>query len=73
MVPFRRLLRVGIYKLGEMEVLDRGRLVNAHGAIFPSKGGQGEIDGCEIALKLRISLSRSGLEPLALGMRRRGH
>ena len=38
LLPLGGLLRIGVDELGEVEVLDRVRLIYAHAPIFPSKG-----------------------------------
>ena len=38
LLPFSRLLRIGIDELREVEVLNRVRLIYAHAPIFPSYG-----------------------------------
>ena len=67
LVPLGGLIWVGIDQLGEVEILNRGRLgrVNDHGAIFPPNGPKSELDRCDARPELRLLLSKCGLTSLA--------
>jgi len=73
LMPFGGLIRVGIDELGDVEILDRIRLIRVHAAahapIFPSIRPQREIGACDPRQELRVALSKCGL----LLLERRAH
>ena len=71
LVPFGGLIRVGIDELGDVEVLDRIRLVrvHVHAPMLPPSSPQREIGACDPRQELRDALSKCGL----LLLERRAH